>query len=156
MKKLVFLVLVFGFIFNLQVVDAQQFRSIQPGQRGYVPPPKFDNRAAFIELKDPQKELDIVLPKCVEQFKLDAFEQEIFKGLFVKKIEDQNVILEDKGNTREDRKKKILLLNKAFHKDLLAILTPEEVDYFKVMDFSENQEDKKKKKKRRKKKKNKS
>lgn len=73
----------------------------------------------------------------------------------MKKIENQNLILKDEGNTREERKKKVLALNKTFHKDLLAIFTLEEIDYFKIMDFSEDKEDKKKKKRRNKKKRNK-
>ena len=77
-----------------------------------------------------------------------AFEKEIIKGLLFKKIENQNMILEDEGNSREDRKKKLVALDKIFYQDLASILTKEEIDHFKIMDFSETREDKKEKKKR--------
>ena len=155
MKK-IFLMSLFVLVgMSFHHTNAQQANRVLRGQRGYTPPPKADG-SAFIELKDPHYEVEIMLPKCVEEFKLDAFEKEIMKVMLFKKIEDQNKILEEEGNSREDRRKKIIALNKNFHSDLASILTKEEIDHFKIMDFSETREEKKKKKKRRKRNKGKS
>jgi hypothetical protein len=67
-----------------------------------------------------------------------------------KKIEDENNIFLDKGNTRETRKKKIIDRNNLFFSDLTSILTQEEIDEYKIMDFEETAEDKKEKKKKKK------
>ncbi len=150
MKKTYFLL--FGIIIYcaFQSVNAQQIDRIQRGQRGYTPPPKISNRT-YIELKDPYKETDIILPKCIEEFKLDAFEKEILKNILIKKFENQNSILSDKKNSREVRQKKILNLEKDFYKELSSILTAEEIEQYKVMDFVESKDEKKKKKRKRRK-----
>lgn len=135
---------------TFQALNAQQIDGIQRGQRGYVPPPKQSFKTYF-ELKDPYEETNIILPKCVEAFKLDAFEKEILKSILIKNIESHNVILSDKKNTREVRQKKIIELNKYFYKELSSILSEEEIEEYKVMDFEETKEEKKKKKKDRRK-----
>lgn len=150
MKKTYFLFLGLLICCTFQALNAQQIDGIQRGQRGYVPPPK-QSFKTYIELKDPYKETNIILPKCVEAFKLDAFEKEILKNILVKNIESQNVILSDKKNTREVRQKKIIELDKYFYKELSSILSEEEIEEFKVMDFEETKEEKKKKKKDRRK-----
>jgi hypothetical protein len=83
MKRLVVLV-VFGVVFN--VGFAQQADQIQRGQRGYNPPIIYNNET-FIELVDPYDEVDKMLPKCIAVLGLDAFEQEIIKGMLIKKFE---------------------------------------------------------------------
>jgi hypothetical protein len=141
--------LLFVLIFTLQFNFAQQVDHVQRGQRGYVPPPRYSN-VTYIELKDPTEETELILSKCVEAFKLDDFQQEILKSMVFKKIEDENNIFLDKGNTRETRKKKIIDRNNLFFSDLTSILTQEEIDEYKIMDFEETAEDKKEKKKKKK------
>jgi len=148
MKKVFLLILIAFISLTFQYSNAQQVNTIQRGQRGYTPPQKNSYNSAHVELIDPHNEVSIILPKCVEEFKLDDFEKEIFKGLLLKKFENQNAILEDEGNSREDRKLKIDKLEKSFYKDLALILTAEEIENYKLMDFTESREEKKQKKKK--------
>jgi hypothetical protein len=142
MKRLVVLV-VFGVVFN--VGFAQQADQIQRGQRGYNPPIIYNNET-FIELVDPYDEVDKMLPKCIAVLGLDAFEQEIIKGMLIKKFESQNAILEDEKNKREDRKKKIDALNKQYIAELSTILNPDEIVKYQAIDFTETNKEKKKRK----------
>ena len=57
---------------------AQQPYGIQRGQRGYIPPPKFES-SVYITTIDSYEELNKTLPRCVELFSLDDFEKEILK-----------------------------------------------------------------------------
>ena len=140
-----------AFIFFMTFTStAQQANNVQRGQRGYTPPPKY-NASTFIELHEVHEESLMILSKCEKPFNLDAFQKEIMKSMLIKKFEDENAILSDKGNTREDRRKKVIDRNNVFLKDLGSILTTEQVDQFKIMDFTETKEDKKEKKKNRKK-----
>lgn len=154
MDKRLFLYLILV-CFSSTFLMAQQPTVVQRGQRGYVPPPKYKT-STFIELKDPQKETEIILAKCNESFILDAFQNEIIKSMLIKKFEDENVILSDKANSREDRTKKIILRNNQFFYDLNSIMTPEQIEQYKVMNFEETKDDKKKRKKDKKGKKNRS
>ena len=135
---------------TFQTINAQQIDRIQRGQRGYTPPPKVSYET-YIELKDPYEATSIILPKCVEAFKLDTFEKEILKNILIRQFESQNAILSDKKNSREARKKKILDFDKIFYKELSSILSEDEIEEFKIMDFKETKEEKKKKKKNRRK-----
>jgi hypothetical protein len=131
-----------------QVVNAQYgYGSRQRQQRRTSPAPVQSNQNS-IELKDPYEVMSVILPKCVEAFKLDDFEKEIIKGLLLKKFESQNVIYADEDSSIEDKKKKLAEINKIFYKDLSLILSTEEIESFKTMDFSETKEDKKQKKKK--------
>ena len=134
---------VFGVVFN--VGFAQQADQIQRGQRGYNPPIIYNNET-FIELVDPYDEVDKMLPKCIAVLGLDAFEQEIIKGMMIKKFESQNAILEDEKNKREDRKKKIDALNKQYIIELSTILKPDEIVKYQAIDFTETNKEKKKRK----------
>lgn len=137
----------------MQCALAQQPNRMIRGSRGYIPPPKQLN-GSYIELQDPQEQLAIVLPKVTEEFQMDAFQQEIFKSLFLQKVEDENNILTNKALNREGRRQMLTLRNNQFHKDLSSILTQEQVESFKVMDFTESKEEKKERKKKNKRKKN--
>ncbi|MCH7524637.1 MAG: hypothetical protein IIC74_06420 [Bacteroidetes bacterium] len=150
MKKtfLVFLGIFICCIF--QPISAQQVDRIQRGQRGYTPPPKVSYET-YIELKDPYEETNIILAKCIKAFDLDAFEKEILKNILIKNFESQNAILNDKKNSREDRKKKIFELDKTFYSELSSILSAEEIEKYRGMDFEETKEEKKQKKKNRRK-----
>ncbi|RLD29150.1 MAG: hypothetical protein DRI75_04325 [Bacteroidetes bacterium] len=150
MKKIYFFLLGIVISCAFQTINAQQIDRIQRGQRGYVPPARLSNET-YIETKDPYREANIILPKCIEEFELDAFEKEVLKNMLIKKFENQNVILSDKNNNRETRRKKMLDLDKDFYKELSSILTAEEIEQFKVMDFVQSKEVKKKKKKNRRK-----
>jgi len=132
-----------------QTLTAQQIDSRQGGQRGFEPTQNIDSDL-YIGLKDPYEETNIILPKCVEEFKLDAFEKEIFKGLLIKKFEKQNIMLNDKKVSFEEQKKNLQDLNNNFYKELSSILSEEEIEKYKVMDFKESKEEKKKKKKKKK------
>ena len=150
MKKLG---LLFLLLISFQYVAAQNqnvSRQVR-GSRGYVPPPKY-NRGTYIELKNVQEETELILAKCEKEFNLDAFQKEILKSMLTKKLEAENAILEDKGNTREDRRKKIIDLNNNFFIELSSIFTTEQINHYKIMDFSEEDEKIKKKKKKKKKK----
>jgi len=154
MKKILVLAVLGVLSTSMQDLNAQQAYGVQRGQRGYTPPAKAIT-GAYIELKDPYEETKIVLPKCVEAFSLDDFEKEILKGMLIKKYEGLNAVLEDKDNNREERKSKMLVLDKAFYLELSSILSEDEVEDFKMMDFSETKEERKEKKKNKKRRKNK-
>lgn len=140
MKK-IGLIIVFGALFNFGF--AQQANQVMRGQRGYSPPIIY-NDETYIELVDPYDEVDKMMPKCVSVLGLDAFEQEIIKGMLIKKFESQNAILKDEKNTREDRKKKIDDLEKEYMKELSTILKPEEIVKYQSIDFTETNKEKKK------------
>jgi len=154
MKKILLLAFIGVLSTSFQDLSAQQAYRTQRGQRGYTPPPKAPSDA-YIEIKDPYEVTSMMLPKCVEAFSLDDFEKEILKGMLIKKYEGLNVVLENKDNNREERKSKMLALDKAFFLELSSILSIDEVEDFKMMDFSETREERKEKKRNKKKRKNK-
>ena len=151
MKKV--FILFFGILIccSVEGLNAQQLGRAQRGQRGYTPAPR-QITEKFIELKDPYEETNRILPKCVEAFKLDAFEQEILKSSLIHKFERLNRILEDKKINREERKKNLISIDKEFYREISTILTQDEVEEFKLIDFEETKEEKKLKKKKKKKK----
>lgn len=139
MKKLGLLIVLGVF---LNVGYAQQADQIQRGQRGYSPPMKL-NDETYIELVDPFDEVDKMMPKCIAELKIDAFEQEIIKAMLLKKFESQNVILENEKNTRADRKRKMEALEKEFLKELSTILNPDEIEKYLNIDFRESNKERK-------------
>ncbi len=143
------------FAFSTYAVFGQQQDRVQRGQRGYVPPPKFDTSAS-ISLKEPHEEAVMITAKCEETFGLDAFQKEILKGLLIRKFEDENAILLDESNSRDDRRAKLIARDKQYLNDLASILTPNQIEDYKLMDFSETREERKEKKRRKKKNKEKS
>ena len=151
MKKIFIAVLLVTMYLPFQDLNAQQVRRPQRGDPGYRPQMKTLTEP-YVEERDPNKEVNLILPKCVKEFNLDAFEEEIVKKLLFKKFENQNVILSDKSYSYEDRKKKLLALNKNFYLELSSILTLEEVEHFKRLDFTETREEKKKRKRNKQKK----
>ena len=74
----------------------------------------------------------------------------------IDKIESQNAVLEDKKVNRDERRKRFIQIDKDFYSELSAIMTVEEIERFKVLDFDQVEKEEKKKKKRKKKKRNKS
>ena len=58
---------------------SQQLYGPQRGQRGYIPPPKFES-SVYITTIDSYEELNKTLPSCVELFSLDDFEKEILSS----------------------------------------------------------------------------
>jgi len=147
MKKIFFLVIIGVFSMSFQNIEAQQMRQIQPGQRGYRPPPK-PRTERYIELKDAYEETKKMLPKCVEKFNLDDFKKEILKNILVENFEAKNVVIGDKDSSHESRTKRIIEIDKKFYQDLTLILTSEEIEAFKLMDFTETRKEKKKRKKK--------
>ena len=126
---------------------AQQVYGIQRGQRGYIPPPKYE-ASAYISTINAYEELEKVLPKSVEIFKLDDFEREIFKGLLLEKYDNYNRIVENTDSSKEARQDALRQLEIDFVKSLSVILTPDEISMFVDMDFSEKKHKKKKKKRK--------
>tara|TARA_B100002019_G_C20736073_1_gene341649 strand:- start:53 stop:502 length:450 start_codon:yes stop_codon:yes gene_type:complete len=126
---------------------AQQVYGIQRGQRGYIPPPKYE-ASAYISTINAYEELEKVLPKSVEIFKLDDFEREILKGLLLEKYDNYNRIVENTDSSKEARQDALRQLEIDFVKSLSVILTPDEISMFVDMDFSEKKQKKKKKKRK--------
>lgn len=154
MKRLQLILLVAIMTFSGQLIHSQQADRIQRGMRGYTPPPRLQ-QGTYIDTQDPQEQTEIIIQKCEEVLKIDDFQKEIMKNMVYRKIEAENAILTDKGNTREDRKKKITDLNNQFLAELSGILTPDQVQQYNTLDFTETKEEKKEKKKRKKKEKRK-
>jgi hypothetical protein len=128
---------------------SQQAYQVQRGQRGYSPP-MILNEDTYIDLVDPYDEVDKMMPKCIKVLGLDAFEEEIIKGMLIKKFESKNAILKDEKNSRTDRKKKIDDLEKAFLKELGTILKPDEIAKYQTIDFTETNKEKKKRRRNKK------
>jgi hypothetical protein len=143
MKK-IFLFILLVYSSNL---IAQQVYGIQRGQRGYIPPPKYE-ASAYISTINAYEELEKILPKSVEIFKLDDFEREIFKGLLLEKYDNYNRIVENTDSSKEARQDALRQLEIDFVKSLSVILTPDEISMFVDMDFSEKKQKKKKKKRK--------
>ena len=132
-------------------IFAQQVYGIQRGQRGYIPPPKYE-ASVYITTLDPYEELEKILPKSVEIFSLDDFEKEIFKNLLLEKFEYYNRIVENTDSSKQARQEALKQLEIDFVKSLAVILTPDEITTFVDMDFSGKEEKKKRRKEKRKKK----
>ena len=128
---------------------SQQVYNIQRGQRGYVPPPKFE-ASAYITTLDVYEELNVVLPMCVASFSLDEFETQILKGMLVKKFDSYNAIVSDADLSKEARQDQLKQLEIDFVKSLTIILTPDEITTYVDMDFNKKKKGKKRKKKRKK------
>ena len=128
---------------------SQQVYNIQRGQRGYVPPPKFE-ASAYITTLDVYEELNVVLPMCVASFSLDEFETQILKGMLVKKFDSYNAIVSNADLSKEARQDQLKQLEIDFVKSLTIILTPDEITEYVDMDFNKKKKGKKRKKKRKK------
>ena len=70
--------LLFLALLSFSNLFSQQPYGIQRGQRGYIPPPKFES-SVYITTIDSYEELNKTLPRCVGLFSLDDFEKEILK-----------------------------------------------------------------------------
>ena len=128
---------------------SQQLYNVQRGQRGYIPPPKYE-ASAYITTLDVYEELDNVLPVCVTSFYLDEFETQILKGMLLKKFESYNSIVSNTDNSKEARQEQLKQLEIDFVKSLTIILTPDEITTYVDMDFNKKEKGKKRKKKRKK------
>ena len=80
MRRIV-LFLLLGVLCGNEII-AQQLNQVQRGQRGYVPQMRL-NEDTYIDLVDPYAEVDKMMPKCVTELNLDAFEQEIMKAMLL-------------------------------------------------------------------------
>ena len=128
---------------------SQQLYNVQRGQRGYIPPPKYE-ASAYITTLDVYEELNKVLPACVTTFSLDEFESQILKGMLLKKYESYNSIVSNTDNSKEARQEQLKQLDIDFVKSLTIILTPDEITTYVDMDFSDKKKGKKKRKRRKK------
>ena len=147
MKKVILFIL----LLYSSNIFAQQVYGVQRGQRGYIPPPKYE-ASVYITTLNADEELEKVLPKSVEVFSLDDFEKEIFKGLLLEKFENYNKIVENTDSSKQARQEELKQLEIDFVKSLAVILTPDEITTFVDMDFSGKEEKKKRRKEKRKKK----
>ena len=147
MKKVILFIL----LLYSSNIFAQQLYGVQRGQRGYIPPPKYE-ASVYITTLNVYEELEKVLPKSVEVFSLDDFEKEIFKGLLLEKFENYNKIVENTDSSKQARQEELKQLEIDFVKSLAVILTPDEITSFVDMDFSGKEEKKKRRKEKRKKK----
>ena len=147
MKKVTLFIL----LFYSSNIFAQQVYGVQRGQRGYIPPPKYE-ASVYITTLNAYEELEKILPKSVEVFSLDDFEKEIFKGLLLEKFENYNRIVENTDSSKQARQEALKQLEIDFVKSLAVILTPDEITAFVDMDFSVKEEKKKRRKEKRKKK----
>ena len=128
---------------------SQQVYNIQRGQRGYIPPPKYE-ASAYITTLDVYEELNVVLPMCVAAFSLDEFEKQILKGMLVKKFDSYNAVISNTDLSKEARQDQLKQLEIDFVKSLTIILTPDEITEYVDMDFNKKKKGKKRKKKRKK------
>ena len=142
--------LLFLALLSFSNLFSQQPYGIQRGQRGYVPPPKFES-SVYITTIDSYEELNKTLPKCIELFSLDDFEKEILKALLLEKYENYNKIVEKTDSSKQARQESLKQLEINFVKSLSVILTPDEIATFVDTDFSQKKEKNKKRKKKRKK-----
>ena len=147
MKKVILFIL----LLYSSNIFAQQVYGVQRGQRGYIPPPKYE-ASVYITTLNAYEELEKILPKSVELFSLDDFEKEIFKGLLLEKFENYNRIVENTDSSKQARQESLKQLEIDFVKSLAVILTPDEITTFVDMDFSGKEEKKKRRKEKRKKK----
>ena len=147
MKKVILFIL----LLYSSNIFAQQVYGVQRGQRGYIPPPKYE-ASVYITTLNAYEELEKILPKSVEVFSLDDFEKEIFKGLLLEKFENYNRIVENTDSSKQARQESLKQLEIDFVKSLAVILTPDEITTFVDMDFSGKEEKKKRRKEKRKKK----
>ena len=85
---------------------SQQVYNVQRGQRGYIPPPKYE-ASAYITTLDVYEELNVVLPMCVASFSLDEFETQILKGMLLKKLESYNAVVSNTDLSKEARQDKL-------------------------------------------------
>ena len=145
MKKVILFIL----LLYSSNIFAQQLYGVQRGQRGYIPPPKYE-ASVYITTLNAYEELEKVLPKSVEVFSLDDFEKEIFKGLLLEKFENYNKIVENTDSSKQARQEALKQLEIDFVKSLAVILTPDEITTFVDMDFSGKEEKKKRRKEKRK------
>ena len=148
-NKLVLLLIILSFSSSY----SQQLYGPQRGQRGYIPPPKFE-ASAYVTTIDAYDELDKTLPKCIEKFSLDDFEKEILKGLLLEKYDNYNKIVENTDSSKQARQESLKQLEIDFVKSLTIILTTDEISEFVDMDFTKKKEKEKKRKRNRKRKKN--
>ena len=128
---------------------SQQLYNVKRGQRGYIPPPKYE-ASAYITTLDVYEELNMVLPMCVASFSLDEFETQILKGMLVKKFDSYNAIVSNADLSKEARQDQLKQLEIDFVKSLTIILTPDEITEYVDMDFNKKKKGKKRKKKRKK------
>ena len=142
--------LIFFLISSLSIQSfSQQLYNVQRGQRGYIPPPKYE-ASAYITTLDVYEELNKVLPVCVTTFSLDEFESQILKGMLLKKYESYNSIVSNTDNSKEARQEQLKQLDIDFVKSLTIILTPDEITTYVDMDFSDKKKGKKKRKRKKK------
>ena len=113
MKRLILFILLLSFTNSF----AQQVYGVQRGQRGYIPPPKFE-ASVYVTTIDAYDELEKTLPKCIEKFSLDDFEKEILKGLLLEKYENYNRIVENTDSSKQARQENLKQL------EICALLFP--------------------------------
>ena len=134
-----------------------QVSAIQPGQRGYTPPP-MDRPALDRASENTLADLDMKMDIYEEEFQLDAFEKAVLKNSIVKFEEGRMAIINDSDLDYKKRQEAVEKLKPTFYQDVSVFLTEDEINKFIAMHFGEEamkSEMKKRKKAKKKKKKNK-
>ena len=75
MKKVILFIL----LLYSSNIFAQQVYGVQRGQRGYIPPPKYE-ASVYITTLNVYEELEKVLPKSVEVFSLDDLKKKFSRA----------------------------------------------------------------------------
>lgn len=141
-----------GLLFAHQIVVAQiGYRPPQQGQRGYIPPSTQRTGNYTAGPRDAETIVAERMPTYVSDLKLDAFKQEILRSKLIGYYTRREVIRVDasiKYNERQDRYNN---LDEELYAELNSILSPEELDKFKGIQFLDEKAIKKKNRKKKKK-----
>jgi len=141
-------------------VMAQGLYRNQRGQRGYTPPPKPLEVNAYDKKMDANAIANAQLPTYSEVLKLDDFQKELVKNILIDHFTKREVLRTDFGLSFGDKQDAYTKLDEELHTELATILSPEQVEAFKKVQFIDDkkllkEEKRKKKKKRKRDKKNK-
>ncbi|PQB04081.1 hypothetical protein [Aureitalea marina] len=155
MKKISILMLM-SVIAGTGVLQAQ-VRPIQPGQRGYTPPP-LERAELNRGVENTLADLDAKMEIYQEEFNLDAFEMAVLKNSIIKFEEDRMAIMAIENMDYAERREQIEKLKPAFYKEVEVFLTEDEINRFIELyageDVMKSEMKKRKKAKKKKKKKN--
>lgn len=155
MKKISFLIL--GGLLLSGLSAQAQVSQIQPGQRGYTPPPM--ERAALNRgVENTLQDLDMKMDIYESEFSLDPFEKAVLKNSIIKFEEGRMAIMAEENMDYSKRVENIEKLKPAFYEEVQVFLTEDEINRFIELHFGEDamrSEMKKRKKAKKKKKKNK-
>lgn len=156
MKK-ISLFLICAMVLGIGSGISQQISQIQPGQRGYTPPP-LERGELNRSVENTLADLDAKMEIYQAEFDLDAFEMAVLKNSIIKFEEDKMAIMAEENIDYAQRREKIEKLKPAFYEQVEVFLTEDEINRFIELHAGESvmkSEMKKRKKAKKKKKKKK-